>query len=64
MNNEPCIKRGGVEGETEDKPTVTESDQTVKAAEALKTPVGCCKSCGCRRAALNNEVLKNQGSAE
>jgi hypothetical protein len=63
MNNEPFIKQGVVAGETEEKPVVTDSDQTVKAASMPDKPFRCCGGCNCRRnAALNNQ--QKPGAAE
>jgi hypothetical protein len=57
MNNEPFIKQGVVQGETEETPVVTDSDQAVKAAAEVPPPkAGCCGRCGCRRAALDQEA--------
>ena len=56
MNNEPFIKQGVVQGETEETPVVTDSDQAVKAAAEVQPKAGCCGRCGCRRAALDQEA--------
>jgi hypothetical protein len=48
MNNEPFIKQGVVQGETEESPVVTDSDKAVKAAAEVQPPKDrCCLRCGC-----------------
>lgn len=48
MNNEPFIKQGVVQGETEETPVVTDSDQAVKAAAEAQPPRDrCCGRCRC-----------------
>jgi hypothetical protein len=48
MNNEPFIKQGVVQGETEESPVVTDSDKAVKAAAEVQPPKDrCCLGCGC-----------------
>jgi len=50
MSTEPFVKRGVVEGETEETPVVTDSDQAVKAAAEVvdaQVPRSCCGRCKC-----------------
>ena len=58
MPEEPFIKRGVVEGETEQQVFTTDSDGLVKAAETA--PRKCCGRCRCGAKEVDREDKDSQ----